>query len=110
MSYIVSAWLERGGPRLGILCADTGVIQQQWYLDKININNNELYRRELSCFKRPGIQQLTRELFKVGCAQEISLLPGVQSVELGSVCLYCNQCIQGSSQHLHGDMFLDGGK
>jgi len=94
MNYIVSAWLEQDGPRLGILCSDTGQIKQQWSLDKVS-NNSELGRRNLARLKRPGIQQLTRELFLVGCAQEIGHLHEAQANESGNICLYCNQCVQG---------------
>jgi len=107
MNYIVSAWLEHDGPRLGILCSDTGLIKQQWHLSKVN-NNSELSCRDVGCLKRPGIQQLTRELFLVGCAQEISHLDVVQSRGGASVCLYCNECIQNKTSDQDWRSLFDG--
>ncbi len=94
MSYLINAWLEHGEPRLGIVNAQTGVIQQLWRLSKIGDPHGKPVRRELrkelSRRQQSGIQQLTKELFLMGCAEDISLVQRVQAGNMGDVCLNCD--------------------
>ncbi|NOZ53198.1 MAG: hypothetical protein GXP08_08660 [Gammaproteobacteria bacterium] len=109
MNYRISAWLARGGPRLGIFSADTGVIHQQWHLNKIN-NNSGLEKIGSPCCKRSGIQQLTWELFLVGCVQDISFLRDAHAKDSSNVCLYCSECIQDGHRGSQGNCPWDDGK
>ncbi len=100
MSYLINAWLERGEPRLGIVDAQTGVVQQLWRLSKIGISGGKPLRRELSRIKPSGIQQLTKELFLVGCAEDLSLVQRARTGHIGETCLGCDLCAdQYSEQH-----------
>ncbi len=98
MSYQINAWLEHGEPRLGIVNAQTGVIQQLWRLSKISSPRGEpvreVLRKELPHRQQPGIQQLTKELFLLGCAEDISLVQRAQAGNMGDVCLDCDGCTE----------------
>lgn len=102
MSYQINAWLEHGEPRLGIVNAQTGEIQQLWRLSKISSSRDEPIRRELrrelrkesSRIQQSAIQQLTKELFLVGCAEDISLVQRAQAANMGDVCLDCGGCAE----------------
>ena len=102
MSYQINAWLDHGEPRLGIVNAQTGVIQQLWRLSKISSPRGEPVRREsqralwrgLSRRQQSGIQQLTKELFLLGCAEDISLAQRAQAGNMGDVCLSCGGCAE----------------
>lgn len=94
MSYLINAWLEHGEPRLGIVNAQTGAIQQLWRLSKIGNPGNEPVRRELSRRQQSGIQQLTKELFLLGCVEDISLVQRAQAGNMGNICLNCGGCAE----------------
>jgi hypothetical protein len=102
MSYLINAWLEHGEPRLGIVNAQTGVVQQLWQLSKIGGPRGGPIRREvrrelrkeLSRIQQSGIQQLAKELFLVGCAEDISLVQRARTGNIGDVCLNCDGCAE----------------
>ena len=98
MSYQIDAWLEQGEPRLGIVNAQTGEIQQLWRLSKISSprKNPErrVLRRELSRRQQSAIQQLTKALFLLGCVEDISLVQRAQTGNMGDVCLNCDGCLE----------------
>lgn len=89
MSYLINAWLENGESRLGIVDAHSGEVRQLWRLNKISV---QPCRRDFSRTKSSGIQQLVKELFLVGCAEDLSLVQQVQSGNIGDICLDCDQC------------------
>lgn len=100
MSYLINAWLEHGEPRLGIVDAQTGVVQQLWQLSKIGGSGAKPVRRDISRIKSSGIQQLTKELFLMGCVEDISLMQRVRTRDIGGTCLGCDQCTdQYADQH-----------
>ncbi len=95
MSYRIDAWLEQGEPRLGIVNAQTGEIQQLWRLSKISSPRKNPARRELlSRNQQSAIQQLTKALFLLGCVEDISLVQRAQAGNMGNVCLNCDGCLE----------------
>lgn len=94
MSYQINAWLEQGEPRLGIVNAQTGEIQQLWRLSKIRSARGKPVQRELSHRQQSAIQQLTKTLFLLGCAEDISLAQRAQAGNMGDVCLNCDGCAE----------------
>ena len=94
VSYLINAWLEHGEPRLGIVDAQTGIVQQLWRLSKIGGMCDKPVRREISCIKPSAIQQLIKELFLVGCAEDIALVQPVRAENMDDVCLHCNGCAE----------------
>jgi hypothetical protein len=94
MSYLINAWLEHGEPRLAIVNAQTGVVQLMWRLKKIGSSYAEPLRREIPRVKPSGTQQLTKELFLLGCAEDISLVQRAHAGNMSDVCLNCNRCAE----------------
>lgn len=91
MSYLITAWLERGEPRLGIVSAQSGAIKQQWRLDRITGESGGSRWRAHHHAGFPGMQQLVRELFLIGCAEEIGLM---QRALMSDGCLSCGLCLE----------------
>lgn len=82
--------MNHGEPRLGIVKEHTGIVLHQWRLSKVD----SLPQHRISQVKQPGIQQLVRELFLIGCAEEISHLQKARHADLADRCLYCDKCLE----------------
>lgn len=81
MNPAISAWLEGGEPRLGIIDAETGRIRQLWRLEKIEAGGDPPQQAPAM-----DLQQLTRKLFLISCCQAIAGL-GQQAAD----CRVCQQ-------------------
>ncbi len=90
MSYLIDAWVEEGEPRLGLVDARTGVVQQLWQLRKIPASGGcRPAQGSLARVEACTIQPLAKALILMGCLEDISLMQRLQRADAGDICLNC---------------------
>lgn len=91
MSFWITAWMTHGESRLGMVREESSLVVHQWRLDKLDT----VPRRQIvSRTGGSGMQQLARELFLIGCADEISQAHHSRLETLGDRCVFCDHCLQ----------------
>ena len=99
MRYSINAWLEHGEPRVGIVNTESGAIKVQWRLVRIDTpdHHNDLQHQTIKPVS--NIQQLTRQLFLLCCAEDIAMIQKSTATNSWDQCLRCDQCAVTSTEH-----------